>query len=286
MKAFALGGILFATFVTCLPARAQSTQDAPGSAGGGGYFSDWFRRVDRTQAGQPHWITPVATTTPRLEQEFRYDIFWQTNNEGITAQNFGGGKGLELIPFEKVEVILSVPPYLSHNNPAMRDGFGDFQFLLKYRLLSRNEERGNYILTAFLGVTLPTAQYSNGASDAILTPTIAYGKGFGNFDLQGTLGVTLPTGNTAAIGRTLPWNNAFQYRVHRKFWPELEVNYTHFYDGANDGQTQVFLTPGLVIGKLHLWKRLGLTVGGGFQVAVTHFHTSNHNAIFSVRFPF
>jgi hypothetical protein len=29
-------------------------------------------------------------------------------------------------------------------------------------------------------------------SGAIITPTIAYGKGFGAFDIQGTLGVTLP----------------------------------------------------------------------------------------------
>jgi hypothetical protein len=64
------------------------------------------------------------------------------------------------------------------------------------------------------------------------------------------------------------------------------VNYTHFQDGPNNGQTQVFLTPGLVIGRFHLWKRVALTVGGGFQVAATHFHTNNHNGIFSVRFPF
>ncbi len=37
------------------------------------YFEQWFDRVDRTQAEQPHWITPLATTTPRLEEEFRYD---------------------------------------------------------------------------------------------------------------------------------------------------------------------------------------------------------------------
>ena len=44
-------------------------------------------------------------------------------------------------------------------------------------------------------------------------------------------------------------------------------------------------TPGLVIGQLHLWKRVGLTIGGGYQIATTHFHTTNHNAILSIRFP-
>jgi hypothetical protein len=46
------------------------------------------------------------------------------------------------------------------------------------------------------------------------------------------------------------------------------------------------MTPGLVIGRIHLWKRLAVTVGGGMQIATTHFHRNNHNGIFSVRFPF
>jgi len=116
-----------------------------------GYLTDWFARVDKTKNEQPHWVTPIATTTPRLEEEYRYDQLWQTNAAGVTTNNYDGGKGLELIPFEKVEVIFNVPPYLVHNDPAVQDGFGDVAFLVKYRLLSQNEEHGNYILTAFLG---------------------------------------------------------------------------------------------------------------------------------------
>jgi hypothetical protein len=260
------------------------------SSGGGtssGYFADWFNRVDKTQAEQPHWATPLATVTPRLEEEYRYDIFWQTNNSGITSENYGGGKGLELIPAERVEVILVAPPaYIVHNNPTVKDGFGDWGFLVKYRILSGNEQHGKYILTAFFQTSFPTGQYKNGATNTIITPTIAYGKGFGDFDIQGTFGVTLPTGNEVNIGHTYPWNNAFQYRLYKKFWPEVEVNYNHFQDGPNNGKTQVFMTPGLVIGRLHLWKRLAFTVGGGYQIATTHFHTNNHNGILSVRFPF
>ena len=29
--------------------------------------------MNRTQAEQPHWVTPLVTVTPRLEQEFRTD---------------------------------------------------------------------------------------------------------------------------------------------------------------------------------------------------------------------
>jgi hypothetical protein len=121
-----------------------------------GYFANWFARVDKTKDEQPHWITPLATTTPRLEEEYRYDQLWQVNSKGIITDNFDGGKGLELIPFEKVEVIFNVPPYLAHNDPTVHDGFGDAAFLVKYRLLSANEKHSNYILTAFLGWNLPT----------------------------------------------------------------------------------------------------------------------------------
>lgn len=250
------------------------------------YFPDWFARVDQTKDEQPHWVTPLATTTPRLEEEFRYDQLWQTNAKGITTDNFDGGKGVELIPAEKVEVIFNLPPYIAHNNPADSDGFGDVAFLLKYRLLSANEQHGNYILTAFLGASVPTGQYKNGALDAIITPTIAYGKGLGNFDLQGTFGITLPTGDTNLIGRTYVLNNTFQYRVFRRIWPEVELNSTFFQQGKNDGQGQSFITPGLVLGRFPLWKRVGFTFGGGFQVATTRFHTTNHNGVLSIRFPF
>ncbi len=100
--------------------------------------------------------------------------------------------------------LVAPPPYIVHSNPALKDGFGDWGFLLKYRIVAANEEHGNYILTAFFQATFPTGQYKNGSSKAIITPTIAYGKGFGRFDIQGTFGATLPTGNEAKIGRTFP----------------------------------------------------------------------------------
>ncbi len=248
------GRMCLALLVVCLGSNEMFAQE--------GYFTDWFARVDKTKNEQPHWVTPVATTTPRLEEEYRYDQLWQTNSKGFTTNNYDGGKGLELIPLEKTEIIFNVPPYLVHNDPAVHDGFGDVSFLVKYRVLSQNEEHGNYILTAFLGWTLPTGDHKNGALHPVITPTMAYGKGFGNFDLQGTFGVGLPTADTNIAGRTF------------------------FQNGKNDGQKQNFVTPGLVLGRFHLWRRVGFTFGGGYQIATTHFHTTNHNAILSVRFPF
>lgn len=273
-----------------IPESAPADPSQASSSSGGSsdnFFDRWFAMVAKTRAEQPHWMTPVVTVTPRLEQEFRYDILRQTGNTGITSVNYGNAKGLEIIPASHFEVILVAPPaYIEHNNPKVKDGFGDWAFLIKYRIVAANEEHGNYILTFFFQSTLPTGQYKNGNTDAVITPTLAYGKGFGDFDIQGTVGGTLPTGNEAVIGRTIPWNNTFQYHAFKRLWPEVEVNYTHFFDGPSNGKTQVYMTPGLVLGRFRLWKTLGFAVGGGFQVAATHFHNNNHNGIVTVRFPF
>ena len=270
--------LLYALIVVAVFPASVSAQE--------GYLGQWFARVDNTKDEQPHWVTPVATTTPRLEEELRYDQIWQTNNRGVTTDNYDGGKGLELIPFEKVEVIFNAPPYLVHNDPLVHDGFGDVAFLVKYRLWSGNENHGNYILTAFLGWTLPTGEHKNGALHPVITPTLAYGKGFGNLDLQGTFGVAMPTADTDLLGRNYLWNNTLQYRLFRKLWPEVELNSTFFQHGKNDGRKQNFATPGLVLGRFRLWNRVGFTFGAGYQIATTHFRTSNHDAILSIRFPF
>ena len=261
--------------------------NAPSNAGNQGYWANWFERSDQSKAEQPHWITPLATTTPRLEQEFRYDVLWQQARPGMPyTENLGNGKGLELIPFDRVEIIAGVPPYIAHHNATVEDGFGDFRLLIKWRLLAANEERGNYIVTAFMDVSVPTGSGTNGQTNAVVTPTLAYGKGFGRFDVQGTVGAGLPTGNEAQIGRTYAWNNAFQYQVFGRVWPEVEVNATFFQDGKNAGKKQVFVTPGVVVGRIPLTSRLGLTFGAGVQIATTEFHVSTHNVILSARLPF
>ena len=106
---------------------------------GEGFIDDWQRRASRTQAEQPHWVTPLATVTPRLEQEIRYDLSWRRQPDGTTLANYGGGKGLELIPSARTELIIGIPPYIVHGN-SVKDGFGDQSFLLKFRVLSQNEE--------------------------------------------------------------------------------------------------------------------------------------------------
>lgn len=257
--------------------------NSAGAQDSGNYFENWFPRVTRTQAAQPHWITPLFTTTPRLEEEFRSDITWTPAAAGDSL-NYGGGKGLELIPTYSTEIILGVPPYqVPPNAPA---GGGNIPLLLKYRIRARNEERGNYIVTAFLGGSIPAGRFAT--KHGSMTPTIAFGKGYRNFDFQSTLGWTIPAGGRRESGTPVAYNMALQYRVLRKLWPELESNVTLWPNGGPKlvGQKQVFLSPGLVAGRFHMWKRLGFTIGAGEQIAVTRFHQFNHAKTLSIRFPF
>jgi hypothetical protein len=264
------------TLIICSPSIAMAD----------GWVSDWLDMVSHSQAEQPHWATPVATVTPRLEQEFRTDYVHQNLPNGTNIDNFGNGKGLEIIPTENTELLLNIPPYIAHSGHSNVSGYGDFSMVGKYRLLSSNEKNGNYILTAFLGLSLPTGESPYGGDAAVITPTIAGGKGFGNFDVQSTLSIGLPLHHEETLGRPIVWNTAFQYHIAHFFWPEVEVNYTHWVDGIHDGKTQVFVTPGVVLGKFEIKDRWGLSIGAGYQIAVTDFKTADNAVIVTARMPF
>jgi hypothetical protein len=253
-----------------------------------GYFGGWFARVNQIQSEQPHWITPVTTVTPRLEEELRYDQSSETTSSGVRLTSYGGGKGLELIPCENVEVILGIPAWQSRNMGKELDGFADESFLLKYRLLSANEENGNYILTGFLGLQVPTGSKDNTTDHYTVTPTLAAGKGWGDFDIQSTVGVGIPDNGSApgGAGTPLAINTAFQYRLIKVLWPALEVNYTYWPNGEHEGLNQLFLTPTFIIGRFPIRDRVAFTIGLGYQVAVTDKPTANHNFIVSARLPF
>ena len=249
------------------------------------WTSAWLEHVSKIQEVQPHWVTPLVTVTPRLEQEIRFDYVDQLNTpSGHELQNYGNGKGLEIIPTDNIELILNVPPYLSHNNIKIDDGFGDFAALIKYRILSANAVSGNYILTAFLGVSFPTGQYKNGSPTTIFTPSIAGGKGWGNIDIQSTVGVTIPDiGDTS---HTILWNTSFQYKIDPFFWPEVEFNYSHFTGGPNVGRDQAFVTPGIMFGRFPIANRVGFTVGAGMQIGISEFKNYDHAWLVSARLPF
>ena len=284
----------FFALVLSSSALAQNPSSTPQPEG---FIARWQARVSATQAEQPHWVTPLVTVTPRLEQEIRADFVHQYNAKGFAIWNYGNGKGLELIPERHIELLFNVPPFFNRSN-GESDGFGDVSFNSKYRFLARNEEHGSAIVTAFFAGSIPTGKNGNGSCCAVVTPTLAGGKGWGNFDVTSTLGGTLPVTNTQGLGRSIVWNSVAQYRlaktgVARFFWPEAEINSTFFKGGANDGKQTTFGTPGLIIGRVPLRHaadgkpgRLGLTFGIGQQIALSHFHTANHNTVLTLRMPF
>ncbi len=98
--------------------------------------------------------------------------------------NLDGGKGIEIIPTRRTELLINLQHYLLHQNPETVDGWGDVPFLLKYRFLARNEQHGGVVVTGFLGARVPTGSYKNGSSSAVITSSLAAGKGPGGFDVQ------------------------------------------------------------------------------------------------------
>lgn len=251
-----------------------------------GLFHSWLHLAAETQARQPDWLSPLATTSGRLKQELRYDIWDQPSSLGNRTYQFGGNKGLEFITSSRTQILLGVPTYTIMSPSGPPGGFGDLPLQLKFRIASAERSEDNYLLTFILAATAPTGSHRYGAGDGIVTPTIAAGKGFGRFDVQSTFGANLPTGNTTKLGRQLQWNTAFQYQAAWKLWPELEANSTFYETGPHSGQQQVFLTPGLGFGRVRFRKGFRFSTAAGMQIAVTRFHTYDHRWMFSERLSF
>lgn len=254
------------------------------------FFTKWQARTTATQAQQPSWPPPLISPYPMLIQVFRADFTRQIAPTLTSTWNYGASRGLNLVPGLKSEFDFYYPPYIEHNNPKVKDGFGDVAFLYKYRIISRTEQ-GNFMLSAQLTATLPTGSHTNGSPDASVSPTLLAGKGFGKFDVISCLGGALPTEETNKVGRSIAWNTTAQYHISKYLWPELEANSTYFFAGKNDGKKQNFLTPGIVFSKFKLrpndsQSRTGVAFGAGMQIATSQFHTYNHELAFTTRFIF
>ena len=296
---FAVGARVFLfSALLIVGAVGAGAQQASKNTGANSFIGRYQARVTATQNAQPHWVTPLVTVTPRLEQELRTDFVHSFNTKGYGIWNYGNGKGLEFIPERHTEIIVNMPPFFNRSN-GESDGFGDISFLAKERLFARNEEHGNGIVTVFLSGSVPTGKNANGSCCAVVTPTLAVGKGFGSLALTSTAGGSLPVTNAKGLGHVISWNNTIQYRVRktgvgRLFWPEVEFNSSFFKGGTkNDGKSVTYVTPGLVVGRIALVHdadgkpgRLGLTFGAGEQISLTHFNTYNHAVILTARLPF
>jgi len=245
----------------------------------------WLARATQTRSSQPDWVTPLITASANLEEAAIYDISRKLQTNGSSLWTLGGPRGVQFVPFGKLQITYGATPYVFHVNSKSHDGFGDTSFAFKYRFASGSAENGNFAFSGLINTSIPTGSYQNGQQSGILSPVLLGEKGWGNFNIQTTFGAALPLAHTASVGRQYSWNTAFQYRIGRFLDPELESNMLAYQDGPNHGQKQLYLLPGLIVGRFPLARSAGLAFGVGMQVAATHDHAFNYNLIFSVRVP-
>jgi len=282
-----------AAFVLALlgAAGARGQEGVAPAAASEGFLGDYFRMVARAQESQPRWISPLITTTPRLNERFRYDFSFQGRPGDVDLANYGASKGLELIFTDHVAVTFGIPAYLVRDAPrGTQGGWADETFQVKYRFASATEEKGNYVFSGFFGVSAPTGSDAFTAGVPIYTPTLAYGKGWGTreggFDIQSTLAVSIPGGDKGRVGIPVVWNTTFQAHVARYFWPEFEMALTHWTDGPSDNEWQAIATVGVVAGRFPIAGRLHFDVGFGYQWAVSAYRTYNSAWLATARLPF
>ena len=268
-----------------------------------GFLARYQARVAADGEQQPHWTSPLITASPRLEQGFRSDFTRQSAPRGQLNWNYGGSRGVQILPLPHFELRVSPPPFFTHSGPKTLDGFGDFQLRLKYRIAASNEQHHNAIATLDLSATLPTGKNGNGSCCATVSPAADVGKGFGRFAFTFDVGGTLPVTNTKGLGRSVFLNEVAQAHPWGPLWLQVEFNSTVYEGGKNDRQKQTFATPGVIFSRLPLVRartlpgpvpgnrpqggeRLAITLGAGEQIALTHFNTYNHALVFTSRLRF
>jgi hypothetical protein len=183
--------------------------------------------------------------------------------------SLGANKGLFLVPSKTVEVDVGIPSFEQRYDSKPAAGLTDWQFLqVKQRLLSADQEEGNYIATAAIALQAPIGATAFTNSTVVVTPTFAGGIGFGDLNIQAATSFAIPTSNGETIGTSWQNNVTFQYRLGF-VWPEFEVNWTRWLDGSQrGGLDQLYFTVGALIGSIPLTRGTALVVGGGYQFAV------------------
>ena len=231
----------------------------------------WAGSAASARAGQPGWSSPIATTTGLLEQRLRFDVDQEHSGNGTDTTVLDGGRGLDLIVSPTNEIQIAAPPYeLRSAGTKSFAGYSDWTFLrVEQRLAASPEGEADYVVTAWLQVAAPIGIQALTTHAWSLQPTLAFGKGWGRFDIQSTVTAVLPLSNVGTLGHQIQTNTALQYHMGELFWPEIEANWTYYPDGQRAGLNQLFLTPGLALGRLTLSQALKLTLGIGYQFAVS-----------------
>jgi hypothetical protein len=96
--------------VTDAPSIAASADTQIDTDGVSAYFANWGARLARARATQPHWSSPLVTTTGLLEQRVRLDVIQQHSGNGADTTVLGGDRGVDLIVSDTNEIQVAIPP--------------------------------------------------------------------------------------------------------------------------------------------------------------------------------
>ena len=275
--------LVLALSVVPVTARADILSD---------YLDSWSARAHEAMNSEPHWIPPINTITPRLTQVARYDQAWQSTGAPASIDTFGGGKGVEVIPFSTTSFTFNIPAYSERSKKGDASGWLDCPIVVvKERLISAAPQDGDYIVTGYLIAQAPTgsAAFTNHAW--LITPGLGFGKGWDDFNIEGGITFALPTAHATAIGTAVTTNLMGQYHLSKYLWPEVELNDTAWSGGSRRGLNQLFMTVGSVFGNFALIDNYSLGIGLGYQFALTNHDISakvlnpvyDHNWILSLR---
>jgi hypothetical protein len=278
-----LRNILFFALASALMAGAST-------AAGQQSFAQRFSAHNTSMTAlQPAFISPLVECDPRLVQYAKASFSNQFTAARTQTVNYGNGRGIGVIAGNRFEVDYIPPPYIQHNTPSSKDGFGDTATIVKYRIASGNAEHGSFEVTAMLSHSYATGSNKNGATTDTWGPTLTGGRAFRRFDVMSSLGGTMPTGKIAAQGRSIVWNAVTQSHATKNVWFEVENNATFYFSGTHDGMMQNFVTPAaFYVVRRKEWNPTHpfFIVDTGMQIATSSFHTYNHNLISELRFVF
>jgi len=166
-----------------------------------------FRAHNTTMTAlQPAWMGPLIQSDSRLSQAIRLSV----SNSYCPTQtvNYGNGHGIAVMAGTRFQFDYMQPAYVQNNSAKTKDGIGDTETQIKYRIASGNAEHGNFAVSAILAQTFPTGSHKNGAATSVYFPKLAVGKARGRFNVQPVLSGVIPTGKIAAQGRGVERNGA------------------------------------------------------------------------------
>ncbi|TFE65533.1 hypothetical protein A7Q09_02890 [Methylacidiphilum sp. Yel] len=236
---------------------------------GKGWLGKWRKMAAETRDRQPKWLTPLVTSTARLEQRIRYDVYYETLPTGNKGWDFGSGKGVSLIVGPTIQFTFSLPEYLFFPGQGRKDGFAGETFLVRNRIMASPEGQKNYCFSVQLqavsplGTTLPGPQ-----NHWTWAPTLLFGKGWGNFSMQLNFGTRWTDGNNTNSALPYFYNVAFQYRIGY-VTPTVEITSQSSFDQLYFiNAPGLFVVPEVLIGRFAFKDDWKLYYGFGYQIGL------------------